>query len=427
MNGPGPDAEAGAGIDAGPAFAGPGARARGARLTDAEPRLAGARVRLDGERVVWSREDAEAAPSAGTGIPSAVVDLVLGAGDEVGAGIGADADARADGGAVAFAGALAAAAGDPERERAIPVDQTHVSVIVDECWVVKIVGSWGAADRSAAILERLRAAGSTATPAFVGALEWQHPDRGSSALALVSAYVPDSDDGWTWAVDDALAHLARGAAKPDWPARLGALAAEMHTALRIEPTEAHAAPDPRAGDRARARAVHERAFAAIDAVGSAAAVAAPGSTAAGGLDGSARGSAGFAVRMRARREALAAAIGTIPDRSDAPSSPRTATSTSARSCAPATAAIWCWTSTATRSGAPSSGSAPTAPHAMSPTCSSPSISWPPSCSDAWAAPTSGRGAGRTRRSRGSSRPTKPWPGARCSMPRPSPASWPSSC
>ncbi|MFC6236176.1 hypothetical protein ACFPZL_13890, partial [Leucobacter soli] len=37
-----------------------------------------------------------------------------------------------------------------------------------------------------------------------------------------------------------------------------------------------------------------------------------------GLDGSARGSAGFAVRMRARREALAAAIGTIPDRSDAP-------------------------------------------------------------------------------------------------------------
>ena len=85
---------------------------------------------LDGDRVSWFRDGLEIEPAAGTGIAAGIVDRVLG-----------EVRDHAAGGA---------------RERAIPVDQTHTSVIVDERRVVKIVGSWGAADRAAAILERLR-------------------------------------------------------------------------------------------------------------------------------------------------------------------------------------------------------------------------------------------------------------------------------
>lgn len=259
-------------------------RVRGRARPDAvlrglEPAIAGARLRLEGDAPRWSRDGVELMPGAGTGIAAGIVDLLLG-----------EADAAAAGAAPASPGG--------EREREIPVDQTHTSVIVDERWVVKIVGAWGSADRSAAILERLRAAGSDVAPRFLGAVEWRHPERGSSALALVSAYVPDSDDGWTWAVDDVLAHLSGGADEPDWPARLGALTAGMHAVLREEFAE----PDPRGGDRARAEAVADRAFALIGAE----------------EDPAAPRPLGFARRMRARRSALAAAIASIPLASSAP-------------------------------------------------------------------------------------------------------------
>ena len=229
---------------------------------------------LDGDRVSWFRDGLEIEPAAGTGIAAGIVDRVLG-----------EVRDPAVGGA---------------RERAIPVDQTHTSVIVDERRVVKIVGSWGAADRAAAILERLRDAGSTATPAFLGVLEWEPPGRGSSVLALVTEYVPDSEDGWTWAVDDALAHLADDAGEPEWPRALGALTARMHAALRVDPDPG--APDPRRRDRERALAVLDRTYALLDEPGD---------------EGEPRPE-GMRRRLRGRRAALAAAIRTIPEQSSAP-------------------------------------------------------------------------------------------------------------
>lgn len=120
-------------------------------LLGSEPAVGGARVSVEGDQLVWSLDGERiASPQAGTGVAADIVDLVLtGAADPR-----ATEDARAP------------------RERAIPVDQTHTSVIVDERWVVKIVRRWGNADRAAAILRRLNCQAATATAALGGTLEW---------------------------------------------------------------------------------------------------------------------------------------------------------------------------------------------------------------------------------------------------------------
>ncbi|WP_127791996.1 hypothetical protein [Agromyces sp. LHK192] len=135
------------------------------------------------------------------------------------------------------------------RERAIAVDQTNTSVIVDERLVVKIVGSWAAADRAARLLERLTAAGSLDVARTVGSVRWRHPERGESTLAIVTEFLPDAEDGWTWAVDDAVGVLG-GGSDPGWPATLGAAVARVHLALA---TDAAAAADD-TPTRRRARA-----------------------------------------------------------------------------------------------------------------------------------------------------------------------------
>lgn len=116
------------------------------------------------------------------------------------------------------------------RERAITVDQTNTSVIVDERLVVKIVGRWAAADRAGELLERLAAAGSDDVDRLVGRVAWQHPVLGESTVAIVTEYLPGAEDGWTWAVDDVVAHLETGA-EPDWPALLGTRVARIHDVL----------------------------------------------------------------------------------------------------------------------------------------------------------------------------------------------------
>lgn len=267
---------------------GPTPAPSGVVLRGAEPVVAAARLRRDGARLRWERDGAELDPGAGSGLAAAILDLLLGAAAEPALRPGSSA-APSDLGEPSRVG----------RERAIPVDQTHTSVIVDERWVVKIVGEQGGADRSAAILDRLRATGSTAMPEFLGALEWADPEGERTVLALASEYVPDSSDGWTWALGDAVEYLAGRAGRPQWPAQLGALTARMHEALRVEPPTG---PDPRDQDRARARGVLERTFALLDG---------PGHRALPDASGVAR-------RVSARREALAAAIETIPDRSHAP-------------------------------------------------------------------------------------------------------------
>jgi maltokinase len=123
-------------------------------------------------------------------------------------------------------------------ERAIDVDQTNESVIVDEQAVVKWVvrptaGAGPAPDRLAALV----AAGFTDMPQPWGMLQWRSDPADATAAVLVAtvvAYLPGARDGWEWAVDDVRA-LSRGElsvadAVAPWAA-IGDLVARMHLSL----------------------------------------------------------------------------------------------------------------------------------------------------------------------------------------------------
>lgn len=117
-----------------------------------------------------------------------------------------------------------------ERERTVAGDQTNVSVIVDEAYVVKLVAQWGMADRAASILTVLAQVGCTTVPELIGRVDWDHPDLGTSTLALAVEYLSDTEDGWTWAVEDSLSRGINRA--PDrWAASLGEAVANLHIAL----------------------------------------------------------------------------------------------------------------------------------------------------------------------------------------------------
>lgn len=172
-----------------------------------------------------------------------------------GAGLAADLTAAVlagDAGSLtASAGELHAvrtrlAAGSGLEETAVPVDMTNLSVVVGGDKIIKLVRQWGGADRSARLLARLADAGVDAVPGYYGSLEWEHPVHGRSTLALVSAVIPDAEDGWTWAADDVAAWF-RGGPLPDFPAALGRLTAEVHAALfAADPLPAPGAAEVRA-------------------------------------------------------------------------------------------------------------------------------------------------------------------------------------
>ncbi|WP_438856195.1 hypothetical protein [Agromyces sp. M3QZ16-3] len=141
-------------------------------------------------------------------------------------------------------------------ERAIAVDQTNTSIIVDARLVVKVVGRRGAADRAAHLLQLLAEAGSTDVAGYAGRVDWEHPALGTSTLAVVTEYLPDAQDGWDWAVDDVVASLGGDGPEPDFPAVLGATVARLHDVLG---THARPAPDDAPAER------EQRALAALDA------------------------------------------------------------------------------------------------------------------------------------------------------------------
>lgn len=114
-------------------------------------------------------------------------------------------------------------------ERPITVDQTNVSVVVAEQFVVKWMRPPAAA-RSPELLAHLAASGFTRTPTPFGAFF-----EDSALVAMVTAFLPDAVDGWEWCVDDLLARRAGFAAD------LGTLAAELHAAL-AEPSAIISSP-----------------------------------------------------------------------------------------------------------------------------------------------------------------------------------------
>jgi len=119
-------------------------------------------------------------------------------------------------------------------ERPITVDQTNVSVVVGERAVVKWMRSPGP-DRAPRMLAHLAAAGFTRMPAPHAAVF-----RDGALVALVTAYLPEAEDGWDWCVGAVLAELD-GGPPAAFAAELGELAAELHAALA---TPSAVVPEP---------------------------------------------------------------------------------------------------------------------------------------------------------------------------------------
>ena len=177
-------------------------------------------LRLEPDGVLTALDSRGSPASAGSGLAADLADAVLaGSTAALSVTIGELHAAR-----------TGLAAGPGLEESAVPVDMTNLSVVVGGDKIIKLVRRWGGADRSARLLARLAEAGVDAVPGYFGSLDWEHPERGRTTLALVSAVIPDAEDGWTWAADDVAAWF-RGGPLPDFPAALGRLTAEVHAAL----------------------------------------------------------------------------------------------------------------------------------------------------------------------------------------------------
>jgi maltokinase len=116
------------------------------------------------------------------------------------------------------------------RERPITVDQTNLSVVVDESVVVKwLVPPVPAPHPGVELIRHLVAAGFDEMPAFLGV-----DKRDGVVYAIVTSYLPAALDGWDWYVDDVEAwlddqlhfDLLMGSAR-----RMGAITARLHEAL----------------------------------------------------------------------------------------------------------------------------------------------------------------------------------------------------
>lgn len=189
-----------------------------------------------GRRLPLSRGHVEVSPSGAV--------LVRGAEDRTPTpddGVGADLVRAALGREAVHAGAP---------ERFLPVDMTNWNVVVDERFLVKVPRVVGGCDRAARQLGRL--AGTDLTPPLLGTVT-----LGGTLVALVTAFVPDTQDGWDWAADDVAAWLRGGARRggaPTWPATLGALTGRLHRALLAGAAPGRPAGPARSLDARRAHA-----------------------------------------------------------------------------------------------------------------------------------------------------------------------------
>ncbi|GAA4058745.1 phosphotransferase [Nonomuraea soli] len=134
-------------------------------------------------------------------------------------------------------------------ERAITVDQTNLSVVVDERVVVKWLTPPAALPHPApAVLGHLVRAGFTDTaPPYAAVTTDSH------LVALVTGFLPGARDGWEWCID----FCETG--EVTFAGRLGTLAADLHVALATLPSPTPAAP-MRAPEPERAAARAEQAL-----------------------------------------------------------------------------------------------------------------------------------------------------------------------
>ncbi len=118
-------------------------------------------------------------------------------------------------------------------ERAVDVDQTNELVVLGGDVVVKWLLHPTADEQPAPMrLATLARAGFTGTPRLLGLVELR--SVGSPLIAMLTEYVPDTRDGWEWAVEDvracALGELEISVALES-AAAVGRLIADMHLAL----------------------------------------------------------------------------------------------------------------------------------------------------------------------------------------------------
>ena len=151
-------------------------------------------------------------------------------------------------------------AGAPGRHaRLITVDQTHTSVVVDDAVVVK----WRRTiDDAAAVGARrvrdLWESGFRDMPEPVLTATWR-----GHVLATGARYLPDAQDGWTWAVDDLRAWAQGHGDEPrEEYAALGRITAHLHAVLAREGVS----PLDLTDTRARARRTLTAACAMVDGV-----------------------------------------------------------------------------------------------------------------------------------------------------------------
>jgi len=143
---------------------------------------------------------------------------------------GPEAGAPPPGASAAVARRLAPESVSSGTERAITVDQTNISVVVDETVIVKwfrppVPHPHPAID----VLEHLRAVGFTDMPAFYGAVV-----DDDTVTAIASEFVGAALDGWDWLVDELMATAsgARSAAElVRSAAAVGTLVSRLHVAL----------------------------------------------------------------------------------------------------------------------------------------------------------------------------------------------------
>lgn len=128
-------------------------------------------------------------------------------------------------------------------EQAIDVDQTNESVVLGD-WVVK----WQVRVHPTPALQRMRDIEMAVhtglipqehiSPDLLGSVEWTDSNGHTFPLLTATRYLPNSEDGWTWAVALVRAHATDGEEDVLTPfQRLGRMTALMHVAFAANASE----------------------------------------------------------------------------------------------------------------------------------------------------------------------------------------------
>ncbi|HUW77864.1 MAG TPA: phosphotransferase [Candidatus Nanopelagicaceae bacterium] len=122
-------------------------------------------------------------------------------------------------------------------EASIPVDQTHESVVVGHLAVVKWQAILSSSNSAPLTIQVLKEKKFGHMPELFALLQWQDLDQSETLAVLVAsvvAYLPGSQDGWEWMVDDLTSYVEGSSTLASALApltALGEITAELHVTL----------------------------------------------------------------------------------------------------------------------------------------------------------------------------------------------------